>query len=114
MNWEAAGAIGEIIGAVAVVGTLVYLALQIRMQNKEARLAANQDLQRSVREISDSLRTDPEMLQIYLDAVSNKMDQFNALDAARLSLFFQSNFRIMEGAFYQHQANQLDARLWEP
>ena len=30
MNWEAAGAIGEIIGAIAVVATLTYLAIQIR------------------------------------------------------------------------------------
>ena len=30
MNWEALGAIGEIVGAVAVVVTLGYLAVQIR------------------------------------------------------------------------------------
>jgi hypothetical protein len=30
MNWEAIGAIGEIIGALAVVASLAYLALQIR------------------------------------------------------------------------------------
>lgn len=30
MNWEAAGAIGEIVGALAVLITLVYLAKQIR------------------------------------------------------------------------------------
>jgi hypothetical protein len=30
MNWDAAGAIGEIVGAVAVVATLTYLAVQIR------------------------------------------------------------------------------------
>lgn len=30
MNWEAIGAIGELIGALAVVLTLVYLAVQVR------------------------------------------------------------------------------------
>ena len=30
MNWDAIGTIAEIIGAVAVVATLVYLAVQIR------------------------------------------------------------------------------------
>ena len=38
MNWEAAGAIGEIIGAIAVVATLGYLASQIR-QSRKATLA---------------------------------------------------------------------------
>ena len=36
MNWEAIGAIGEIIGAVAVVGTLGYLALQIRHSSNQS------------------------------------------------------------------------------
>ena len=35
MNWEAAGAIGEIVGAVAVIATLIFLAFQIR-QNTHA------------------------------------------------------------------------------
>jgi len=30
MNWDAAGAIGEIVGAIAVVATLLYVALQMR------------------------------------------------------------------------------------
>jgi len=30
MNWEALGAIGEIVGAVAVIAILGYLAVQIR------------------------------------------------------------------------------------
>lgn len=33
MNWEAAGSLGEILGAVAVIATLFYLAKQIRQQN---------------------------------------------------------------------------------
>ena len=37
MNWEAISAIGEIIGAVAVVGSLVYVATQIRVHNKVAQ-----------------------------------------------------------------------------
>jgi len=35
MNWDALGAIGEIIGAAAVLVTLFYLAAQIKMQNRE-------------------------------------------------------------------------------
>ena len=35
MNWDASGAIGEQIGALAVLATLYYLTLQIKIQNKE-------------------------------------------------------------------------------
>jgi hypothetical protein len=37
MNWDAAGAIGEIIGAVAVVATLAFLAAQIRQSHRLQR-----------------------------------------------------------------------------
>ena len=35
MNWDASGAIGEQIGALAVLATLYYLTLQKKIQNKE-------------------------------------------------------------------------------
>ncbi len=40
MNWDAIGAIGEIVGALAVVVTLAYLALQIRASTKESEANA--------------------------------------------------------------------------
>jgi hypothetical protein len=36
MNWDAIGAVGEIIAAVAVIGTLFFLAIQIRTSNSLA------------------------------------------------------------------------------
>ncbi|MCJ7451002.1 MAG: hypothetical protein MUO39_00800 [Steroidobacteraceae bacterium] len=50
MNWAAIGAIGEIVGAMAVVVSLVYLAIQIREQNKESRLAAMHEIAVAYRE----------------------------------------------------------------
>ena len=40
MNWDAVGAIGEIIGAVAVIVTLIYLAVQIGDGARASRSAA--------------------------------------------------------------------------
>jgi hypothetical protein len=56
MNWEAIGALGEILGALAVFGTLVYLAIQIKQNSsmikaniKEQRAAAAQvQIQRGI------------------------------------------------------------------
>ena len=39
MNWDALGAIGELVGALAVVVTLIYLAVQIRQSTNQS--AAN-------------------------------------------------------------------------
>jgi len=49
MNWEAIGAVGEILGAIAVVVSLVYLATQIRQNSKAVR---NEALQRAIEDRS--------------------------------------------------------------
>ena len=40
MNWEAIGALGEIIGATAVFGTLLYLAIQIKQVRSELHISS--------------------------------------------------------------------------
>ena len=33
MNWDAVGAIAELLGAIGVIGSLIYLATQVRSSN---------------------------------------------------------------------------------
>ena len=40
MNWDAIGAVAESVGAIAVVITLVYLTIQVRVGNKQRELEA--------------------------------------------------------------------------
>ena len=40
MNWAAIGAVGEIVGAIAVVATLGYLAIQTRHARQAVELRA--------------------------------------------------------------------------
>lgn len=44
MNWDAIAAVGEIMGALAVVVSVAYLAVQIRKQTAESRLTAAREL----------------------------------------------------------------------
>jgi len=38
MNWEALGALAEIVAAAAVVITLLYLAIQVRHSNRQTEI----------------------------------------------------------------------------
>jgi hypothetical protein len=42
MNWDAVGAIGEVLGSIAVFATLGYLAIQVRHARSETALALSQ------------------------------------------------------------------------
>ena len=59
MNWDAIGAVSEIIGVVAVVVTLLYLAKQILQTNQIAKSAVARELQERYAEIYALLATDP-------------------------------------------------------
>lgn len=48
MNWEAVSAIGQVVGAVAVVISLVYLAAQIRDNTRSTRSATRQSIVDSI------------------------------------------------------------------
>jgi hypothetical protein len=79
MNWDALGAIGEIIGAVAVLVTLFYLAAQIKMQNRELEKSNENvtaqlsiDINNMLINNIDALMRDKEFVEIYLKGMSNQ------------------------------------------
>lgn len=43
MNWDAIGAVGEVLGAVAVIATLAYLAVQVRHLKSELHMSSLKD-----------------------------------------------------------------------
>jgi hypothetical protein len=66
LNWEALGAIGELIGAAAVLVTLIYLAQQMRQNTKAVRIAARTTIQEAFSEFGGLLASSPEMAELYL------------------------------------------------
>ena len=71
MNWEAISAIGEIVGALAVVITLVYLAIQIREQNRESRAAAIDSLSQLWGGLMSDLSASETLSDIYLRGLAD-------------------------------------------
>jgi len=48
MNWNAIGAIADTIGAFGVIGSLIYLAIQIRSNTRQLRFDATQSIAESL------------------------------------------------------------------
>jgi len=59
VNWDAIGAIGEIVGAAAVVISLIYLAGQMRMSNKLARSEAFRTPNAQLNSVNATFGLDP-------------------------------------------------------
>lgn len=65
MNWEAIGAVGEIVGALAVLVTLVYLAMQIRQNTKSVQAAAVDSANSQVSKIREVIFADADVANMY-------------------------------------------------
>ena len=63
MNWDAAGAIGEIVGALAVVVTLGYLAVQVRSAREVAADSNRLNRTNNVLGMALALATHPDLLR---------------------------------------------------
>ena len=111
MNWDAIGSVGEIVGALAVVVSLVYLAAQIRTQNIESRAAAAHDIYEGFR---DSIGTFANRDNAEVLARANE-DVNSLSDTDRIVLFacVQRPLRLWEEAYHQHRRGRLDDEIWQ-
>ena len=64
MNWDAIGAVGEVVGAAGVVFSLVYLATQIRSSSKQANADAIYNLQKGQADIMEMLSSSPDLARL--------------------------------------------------
>ena len=117
MNWEAIGAIGEIVGAIAVVATLAYLAFQIKVSRQatiadmyQRRAQSRSDIHRSV------ALNDPgfaSILNRYLDAqrVSGTKIALEGLtkeERFRYSQWTQANVVNMDNVYFQYRRGLIE------
>ena len=111
MNWEAISAIGEVIGALGVIFSLVYLATQIRSQNSESKLAAVHDILVGFRESLHAFGSG-DLAEIFAKA-NEDYDSLTNAEVLKLLSAIVPMFRLWEEAFIQNERGRLEDRIWE-
>lgn len=119
MNWEAIGAIGEIVGAAGVVVTLVYLAYQIRQntiyleQNAlVAKVAAQNASNEVLRETRKSIFESLDMAEIYLRGIQ-KPEELDEVSLLRYRLIVQNVTEVMLEIYTQTQVTGFSPETWQ-
>jgi len=103
MSWEIVSTIAELIGALGVIASLIYLASQIRQSTKVARAETTKDLYLASRAAIMELAANDELAKIWTD-----IRQFESVDIARRYAFYQSFFRLYELQFNLASQDLLD------
>ncbi len=108
MNWEAIGAIGESLSAIAVLVTLGYLAVQIRQNTRATKASASNSAMRDVSHVTEN--NGP-----YSDLVMKSLRMEKLTPAERLLMVerFLTIMRTFENFWYQQQLGNLSLDQFE-
>lgn len=107
------GAIGEIVGAVGVIATLIFLSMQIRANTKESRLSATADIAREYNAYLQHITSDEKLSELWLRAVDRDFSSLTEEESARAIMVMGNFFRIMESAHIQHSSGRMDLTSWQ-
>src|SRR6478672_12886781 len=98
MNWEMLSAIGQVVAAIGVIISLIYLAVQIREQNKERRRAGINILTVQWSDLVKTGQESREFAALFLRGMRSFQD-LDAPDKLSFSAFFTRYTRNCEGMF---------------
>jgi len=112
MNWDAIGAIAELVGSVAVVITIAYLAVQIKQSAKSARSAATNESRAAVTDVLTGISVDTEASRVYARGITNP-DSLDPEERVRFDLIVYQTLRSAETLYWERREGLLSDEIWE-
>lgn len=118
MNWEAIGAAAELLGAIGVIATLVYLARQINQNTSTVRASAAASLSEANTGLSALLAQDAEINRLFWTCLRDRESlseaeqlRSDAIIATYIGVIEQSHDLYAEGAITDEKRDARDAQL---
>ena len=112
MNWEAIGATGEIIGALVVFLTLVYLALQIRQNTHATRAASHHAVTDALNQLNLALAENEEVASIWVSGMNDR-SSLTDIQRERYDALLRAYMHACDTMYYQAQVGAGDNGLWK-
>ena len=106
MNWEAIGAVGEVLGALGVFASLVYLAMQIRQNTRMMKATVRQQLATASQAVTFEIGRNADVMARALGGDLSEEDSF------RLASLTRATLRGYENYAYQREHGLFDASEW--
>src|SRR3954462_15361282 len=112
MNWDAISAISQLVGSIAVVVSVLYLAVQLRSSTRVARVAAMGAAAAALRDVTKPFMENGERARIWRIGLEN----LHALSPAGQARFFHAANQFLkapEPIHYHYVYGLLDTQLWQ-
>ncbi len=107
------GAIGELVGGVAVIGSLLFVGIQLRTTTKTLRAQSSYEAFSKANELNQVPISDPRLATIINDFEDTGVADVDESSAAQLRYFVRSAFMQWSAQQFLHQQGILDDAYWE-
>ena len=110
MNWDAIGAIGEVVGAVGVIASLVYLGLQLRQNSKTIAEETVQKILNNYHVAMEYLISDREVNRIWFHGFRDT-SALNKDEKALWAMQVHAILRRYESIILESRKHDIDQRI---
>jgi hypothetical protein len=111
IEMETLGNLGEFIGSIAVLITLVYLAVQTKQSVKAVRQKSHSDLLARRQDLIMLLTNNRDFIEVFSKGCSR--ERLDSIDAQRFTSFGMNLSSHVQDAYIQFQAGLIDKEVWE-
>jgi len=111
MNWNAIGAIVELLGVIVVFASLIYLAIQTRDNTRALRSSAFHQVRQSFSEVSLAMAMEPEIANFVARAALSGSELTDE-EIVRYGFMLTTLIRRGESAYFQSSEGTLQMEAW--
>lgn len=111
MNWDAIGAVAEAVGAVGVIASLLYLAVQVRASTRASAVESKFRSAEMQNDFVNSLIETPELNDLWLRGLGN-LDSLSESDYYRFSNMSLKAFWLFSACHFQYRTGALSEGEW--
>ena len=113
MNWDAVQAVAELVAAVGVILSLIYLSVQIRLNTQSIRTAANQELLTAFNDVLSFPADSPHGARLYHHVVFGTLAELEPEEQSAARIALMQVARVFEQVLIQNRAGFLEADVWD-
>ena len=113
VDWNVVSAFAEIIGAIAVVISIIYLARQVTNANDTAEAATTLDVSKVLADWHRGVNQTPDLADIWVRGMVDG-ESLNEIEVARFQFLNAELFILIEGLYRQYQLGFVKPEAWKP
>jgi hypothetical protein len=105
--------IAEIVGATAIVLSLIFVGYEVRRNTLATQIASANDLGTALLEVN-KITTQADLAELFVRTETGGYSSLSDVEKAQMSSVNHAYYRVLQAFYYQYRRGALEEIMWEP